>query len=387
MSELIVPHGGKLVDRIARDNEREILLEEVQEIKAISLSSREVSDLEMIGIGAMSPIEGFLSSEDYNGVVDNMRLTDGTVWTLPISLSVSEEEAKGLKEGENVALKDSSGTVLAVLHLEEKFPHDKEKEASEVYGTRDKCHPGVLKLYEKGNMLLGGKISLLKLPKHQYFSEYRLTPLETRRLFKERGWKRIVGFQTRNPIHRAHEYIQKCALETVDGLLVHPLMGATKADDISGDLRMKCYEVLLAKYYPTDRVALGIFPAAMRYAGPREAVFHALVRKNYGCSHFIVGRDHAGVGNYYGSFDAHYIFDKFDQQEIDIIPMFFDYTFYCKECGGMASYKTCPHSSKEHIALSGTMVRNMLRKGEIPPEEFTRPEIAKILIKGMKGSS
>jgi sulfate adenylyltransferase len=380
MYGLIEPHGGQLVKRIVNVKEREDYLERVPSMKSVVLSETELADVEMMAFGGISPIEGFMCKDDYHSVVDNMRLNDGTVWTIPITLAPTDKEAKQLKEGEDVALKDATGEVIAVLHLDEKFPNDKEKVASEVYGTRDKCHPGVMKLYEKGDISIGGKVTVLKLPKHDDFAEYRLTPKETREIFKEKGWKRVVGFQTRNPIHRAHEYIQKCAMEMVDGLLIHPLVGPTKSDDISASVRMKCYETLIENYYPADRVQLAVFPAAMRYAGPREAVFHALIRKNYGCTHFIVGRDHAGVGNFYGSFDAHYIFDEFDPHEIGITPMFFDYTFYCNRCKGMASYKSCPHGSDDRVSLSGTKVREMLRAGKMPPEEFSRPEVAKILV-------
>lgn len=384
MKDTIAPHGGKLVNRIAEDKERETLEEKVTSFKKIRLNKREISDLEMIATGGLSPLEGFMLKKDYDSVVDVMHLSNGLSWTIPITLSATEKEAKNFKEGEDIALEDGNGGgILAILHLEEKYRYDKEKEADQVYGTLDAAHPGVAYLYQTGDILLGGKISLIKRPRHTNFIKYRLDPSETRKIFREKGWKRIVGFQTRNPIHRAHEYIQKCALEIVDGLFLHPLVGETKGDDISADIRMKSYEVILEKYYPLDRTIIGVFPAAMRYAGPKEAIFHAIIRKNYGCTHFIVGRDHAGVGNYYGTFDAHYIFDEFDSDDIGIIPLFFDHTFFCRTCGGMASYKTCPHDSSHHVTLSGTKVREMLRKGDIPPVEFTRPEVARVLIEGM----
>lgn len=376
----IEPHGGRLVDRIVRGVARVEMLERAtREMKRLRLSTQEIYDLELIATGAFSPLEGFMCKADYDSVVDTMRLANDVVWSLPIVLAADREEAGGFKEGEDIALEDKSGTVLAILHLEEKFHYDKEKEAVEVYGTKDDRHPGVSRLYGNGDVLLGGKISVVNRPRHNDFVKYRLDPADTRELFRKKGWRRVVGFQTRNPVHRAHEYIQKCALEVVDAMLLHPLVGETKKDDIPAHIRMACYEVLLEKYYPKDRVALAVFPAAMRYAGPREAIFHALVRKNYGCTHFVVGRDHAGVGNYYGSFDAHYIFDEFDKDEIGIVPLFFDYTFYCKRCYGMASFKTCPHDSEHHVSLSGTEVRKMLREGHAPPPSFTRPEVARIL--------
>ena len=390
MEGLIKPHGGTLINRVIEGKEREELAKKAKDLKKLSLNDREISDLEMLAMGAFSPLEGFMGKEDYHSVMDTMHLKrgctpgDGLPWTIPVVLSTTADIAKTLKQGSDVALVNNKNECLAVLHLAEIFHHDKEKEAEQVYGTREDAHPGVKKVYEMGEMLLGGRISLLKRTEYPDFNEFRLDPKETRALFKEKGWKRVVGFQTRNPIHRAHEYIQKCALETVDGLLIHPLVGETKGDDIPASVPMLCYRALIDNYYPKDRVALAVNPAAMRYAGTKEAVFHALIRKNFGCTHFIVGRDHAGVGNYYGTFDAHFIFDNFDPAAIGIAPMFFDHTFYCKRCGSMASYKSCPHDSAEHIALSGTKVRDMLRSGQYPPPEFSRPEVAAILIEAMK---
>ena len=383
MTDTIAPHGGTLINRVLEGKEREEAAKRAGELTKIKLNDREVSDLEMLAIGALSPLEGFMTRDDYHSTMDTMTIKDGLPWTIPVTLSTDDKTAGGLKDGEEVALVDAKGTTLGILELAEVFSHNKEKEAMQVYGTKDEAHPGVKKVYEMGDMLLGGRVSVIKRAAHDDFKEERLDPVETRLLFKEKGWKRIVGFQTRNPIHRAHEYIQKCALETVDGLMIHPLVGETKADDIPASVRMDCYKALIDNYYPKDRVTLVVFPAAMRYAGPREAVFHALIRKNYGCTHFIVGRDHAGVGNYYGTFDAHFIFDEFDPAKIDIAPMFFDYTFFCKRCGGMASFKSCPHDSAEHVSLSGTKVREMLCAGKKPPAEFSRPEVASILIKAM----
>jgi sulfate adenylyltransferase len=377
---MIKAHGGKLINKIVEGGKRERLQKNWRGMPSIILNNREISDLEMIATGAMSPLEGFMISDDYQSVLDLMRLDKGLPWTIPVTLAVKSGKGDEYKEGEDIALLDGGGNFLGVLHLAEKYTVDKEAEAEKVLLTKDEAHPGVQYLKTITNVYLGGEVSLVNRPKHTKFNNYRLDPKETRVLFKTKGWKTIVAFQTRNPIHRAHEYLQKCALETVDALLIHPLMGETKSDDIPADVRLACYEVLMANYYPKTRVAISVFPAAMRYAGPREAVFHALIRKNYGCSHLIVGRDHAGVGSYYGTYDAHYIFDQFDAELIDITPMFFDHAFFCKKCGNMASTKTCCHGSEEHIFLSGTKVRDMLNKGDVPPKEFTRPEVAQVLI-------
>ena len=387
MKDPIAPHGGTLVNRLVEGHERERLTEALPNLPAITLDDRGQSDLELIATGGFSPLEGFMMRADYEAVVEDMRLANGLVWPLPVTLSATAEQAAKLREGEDVALRAPDGTALGVLHLEEKFPHNKDKETWEVYRTDDRAHPGVAYLYDQmGDVLLGGQVSVLRSPDHKDFVEYRLDPAQTRQRFQERGWERIVAFQTRNPIHRAHEYIQKCALEVTDGLLIHPLVGQTKDDDIPAEVRMRCYEVLISKYYPSERTMLSVFPAAMRYAGPREAIFHALVRKNYGCTHFIVGRDHAGVGDYYGTFDAHHIFDEFEPEELAITPLFFDHTFYCTACEGMASSRTCPHDGDARLALSGTRLRDMIRRGEIPPHELTRPEVAQVLVEALHGA-
>jgi sulfate adenylyltransferase len=383
MSKLLNPHGEKLINRRLESHEKNYWQQKIHTLPKIPVNQREISDLELIANGAFSPLEGFMIRRDYESVVRDMRLSNGLVWSIPITLAVNETQAHSIKEGQDLILTDSSDNPLAILHLEEKYHYDKQLEAQCVYRTLDASHPGVAYLNARGEVLLGGKISLLNEILHEQFKQYYLEPVQTRQLFQEKEWKSVVGFQTRNPIHRAHEYIQKCALEMVDGLLVHPLVGETKSDDIPADVRMRCYEVLIEGYYPKDRTQLAVLPAAMRYAGPREAIFHALLRKNYGCTHFIVGRDHAGVGNFYGPFDAHRIFEQFEEADLGIKPLFFDNTFYCKRCAGMASHRTCPHDPWNYVFLSGTKVREMLRQGIMPPPEFTRPEVASILISAL----
>jgi sulfate adenylyltransferase len=381
----IAPHGGDLVDLLVPEALREATRAQADHLPKLVVNARELSDLEMLAVGALSPLTGFVGEADYLSILETMHLSSGLAWAIPVTLSLTDDDVKRIGAGSSVALLPwEGGDPIAVLDVAEVFKRDRQKEALGVYATEDLEHPGVQALHDAGDFCLAGSVRALALPEHDDFLPYRLTPAQTRAAFAERGWRTVVGFQTRNPIHRAHEYLQKCALEIVDGLLVHPLVGATKGDDVPADVRMRCYEALFEGYYPKDRAMVSVFPAAMRYAGPREAIWHAICRKNYGCTHFIVGRDHAGVGSYYGTYDAQRIFEEFEPGELGITPLMFEHSFWCNACEGMASPKTCPHGEASRVSLSGTKVREMLRAGERPPAEFSRPEVADILIEAMR---
>lgn len=379
----IAPHGGVLVNHVLSGEQRAEAVRRAERLPRLRLTPREASDLELIGVGGLSPLTGFMGPADYLRVVREMRLANGLLWALPVTVATTREQARSLAPACEILLESPDGLPLAIMTVEERYGYDKEQEALQCFRTTDPAHPGVRRLLEQGEVYLGGPTWLLDRPAPA-FPAFHKDPAETRAAFAARGWRRVVGFQTRNPVHRAHEYIQKCALEICDGLLLHPLVGETKADDVPAAVRMQAYQAILDGYFPAGRTMLGVFPAAMRYAGPREAVWHAICRKNYGCTHFIVGRDHAGVGDYYGTYDAQRIFDELDPVELGITPLFFEHIFFCRKCGNMASPKTCPHGEVEHVTLSGTKVRELLWAGQVPPPEFSRPEVAQVLIAGLE---
>ncbi len=384
-SSLIPPHGGTLINRFADADRARELTSTASGLPKITLTTKQACDLEMIATGAFSPLDGFVSKADFESICREARLADGRVWPIPITLAVDDAGKASLSEGGQAALHHADGTLLAVIDVREIYPHDKKLEIPNVFRTEDDAHPGVKGVMDEGPWLVAGPVNVITVTPDvelaEQFTEFRLPPAKTREAFTERGWKTITAFQTRNPVHRAHEYLTKCALEICDGVLIHPLVGETKPGDIPADVRMTCYQILIEKYYVADRTMLSVMPAAMRYAGPREAILHALVRKNYGCSHFIVGRDHAGVGDYYGTYDAQEIFDGFEPGEIGITPLKFEHAAWCNICEGMTSAKTCPHGPDEKVFLSGTKVRELLAQGERPPQEFSRPEVADVLIK------
>ncbi len=376
---LIPPHGGRLVERWAAPPEAAAFEASEPESPGVILDRRQRSDLELLASGGFSPLTGFMGREDLESVLHRFRLASGVVWTLPIVLAVDGAAARRLTVGDRVLLKDSEGRPIGALNLESKHRHDREEYARCVFGTADPAHPGVRRAREQGEWLLGGPVLVARRPTPVEVPRYHLDPLQTRAWIRGRRGRTLVAFQTRKTIHRANEFMLKSALEIFDGLLIQPLIGESRSDDIPASIRLRCYEVLLEKYFSAERALLAVLPAFMRFAGPREAVFHALVRKNFGCTHFIVGRDHAGVGGFYGPRDAQRFFDAFPPEDLGIVPLRYENAFYCKICLGMASAKTCPHPADQHLTLSGTTVREMLARRERPPLEFTRPEVAQIL--------
>jgi sulfate adenylyltransferase len=381
MSQSVAPHGGTLVNALVSGSEAETLKQKAATLPKITLDARELADLELIAIGAVSPIRGFLGQKDYASVLERMRLSDGTVWPLPLTLAVAEDVRPQLEVGKDAALYDAGGRLWGTIRISELYERDPLNEARWAYATEDKAHPGVAYLLSRPTHLAAGEVKVLPLPEDLPFAKYRFTPAQLREKIAALGWRKVAGFQTRNPIHRAHEHLTKLALEFSDGLIIHPLVGETKNDDVPAAVRFQVYETLVANYYPQHRTLLAAFPAAMRYAGPREALFHALVRKNYGINQLVVGRDHAGVGKFYGPLEAQQIFDRFTPDELGISPLKFEPTFFCKACDNLASVRTCPHDANTRVDLSGTKVRETLRAGGDLPKEFSRPEIAEILRK------
>ena len=380
--DLVPPHGGKLLPRLLAGDERDPALSEARTLPQVRISSREASDLIMLAMGAFSPLEGFVGREDYESIIADMRLKSGLLWPVPITLSASREEADKIKEDQRIALLNSDNEdVIASMLVEEKYSYDKHKEALQVFGTDEAGHPGVKSIYEQGDIYLAGPVKVFSEGGYpERFPEFA-RPAETRAIFAERGWTTVAAFQTRNPLHRSHEYLTKVALEVCDGLLIHPIVGKLKSDDIPAEVRMECYKVLLDSYYPKDRVILKVYPMEMRYGGPREAILHAIIRQNFGCSHLIIGRDHAGVGSYYSPFDAQKIFDELKPGDLYIQPLKLDPTFWCQKCNSMASAKTCPHPAEDRLSISGTKLREMLTRGERPPEQYSRKEVIDILVK------
>ena len=382
MSNLVRPHGGgKLKPLLLEGKALEAEKLRAKTLPAIQVSSREVGDLIMLGIGGFTPLEGFMTQADWKGVCDKMTTASGLFWPIPITLSTSKDEAATIKVGSEIALVDAeSDEIIATMQVTEKYTIDKAHECREVYKTTDLEHPGVKMVMEQGDVNLAGPVKVISQGDFpEKYGALFMTPAETRAEFEKRGWKTIAAFQTRNPMHRSHEYLAKIAVEICDGVLVHSLLGKLKAGDIPADVRSKSISVLIDKYFVKNSVIQAGYPLDMRYAGPREALLHALFRQNYGCSHLIVGRDHAGVGEYYGPFDAHHIFDEIPKDALETKPLKIDWTFWCDLCEGMASAKTCPHEAKDRLLLSGTKLRKSLSEGTEVSPNFSRPEVLEIL--------
>lgn len=374
---MIQPHGGKLIDRVLKGAALEEAKKRAGSLPAVRLDAEQTSDIENIATGVFSPLEGFLGEKDFRSVLDTMRLANGLAWTIPVVLAVDKKTAEALVSGRDVVLQNVAGEPAAILHLEETYGFDRKETARKVFGTEDAAHPGVSKIMNMPEVLLGGPIDLIQETPTPH-QKYKLSPRQTRQLFQDKGWNTVVGFQTRNTPHIGHEYVQKSALTLVDGLFINPVIGKKKKGDYRDEVILSSYEELIKNYYVPERTTMAILMMEMRYAGPREAIFHAVIRKNFGCSHIIIGRDHAGVGSYYAPFAAQEIFAEFP--DLEIAPLFFRSFFYCKKCGSVVSDKICPHGKEHQIQFRGTEIRDMLLRGEYPPAELVRPEVAKIIM-------
>ncbi len=389
MKKVQTPVGGKLVDRLLRGDAKEKAIQEAKNLPALIIDREIAIQLEMIATGVLSPHEGFVGKADYQSILDRGRLADGTPWTLPPTFSPvgaeNEKVASGLQKGEKVALREKDGTLIAIFHFKERFKQDKEERAQKLFGTKDKAHPGVDNIYRNmGEELLAGPIDLVDRQNWGPFEKYRIPPAETWKLFETLKWKTVVAFQTANPIHRGHEYLQKCALEILDGLFINPIVETTRRAYFRNEFRLKAYEAAIDNYYPKDRVVLAALRVTMNYAGPKEAILHALIRRNFGCTHFIVGRDHAGFRDFYDPYASQHIFDDYDPEELGIAPLFFQESFFCTRCGNMASSKTCPHGREFQISMSGTGIQDIIRYGYVPPKEIMRPEVTQIASQGIQ---
>ncbi len=374
---MIAPHGGRLIERVLTQEEKEDVLARAAHLPSLVLDEEAIADVENLALGVYSPLEGFIGQKDFNQVLHHMRLSNDWPWTIPIVLDVTEEQARSLKVGQEVVLRDEAGTAVALFHLEEKFRYDKEEVAQKVFLTTDLAHPGVARLQKMGPVLLAGPVDLIASPPSP-FDRYKLSPKETRFLFREKGWRTVVGFQTRNTPHIGHEYVQKTALTFVDGIFINPVIGKKKPGDFRDEVILASYEELIRNYYLKERAVMAILRMEMRYAGPREAIHHAIIRKNFGCTHIIIGRDHAGVGRYYPPYAAQDIFEEFP--DLGIVPLFFKAFYYCRRCQSVVNEKTCPHPKEEHVDFSGTKIREMLLRGEAPPPELMREEVAKVIM-------
>ena len=382
MSKLVPPHGGgNLKPLLAPVGDRNSELIRAADLTLVPMTSRETSDVLMFALGAYTPLDGFMGEKDWSGVCNDMALSNGTFWPVPVTLSAKTELGEKIKEGQEVALGDSeNGQIMAVMTVTEIYRPDKSLECKKVYRTDDPAHPGVASVMRHGPIYLAGPVTVLnegQFPKQ--FSNLYLRPAEVRTLFEDKGWSRVAAFQTRNPMHRSHEHLVKIAVEVTDGVFIHQVLGKLKEGDIPADVRTEAIQVMIDNYFRPGTVVQAGYPIEMRYAGPREALFHALIRQNYGCSHLIVGRDHAGVGDFYGPFDAHKIFDEIAPDALITEALKIDITFYCTSCYGMATAKTCPHSAEDQIQVSGTEQRRMLNNGETIPPEFSRPEVVAVL--------